>query len=311
MLPDHPRQTTLFVETAKDVCFGVGVAWKARDGWKSKSMPLGRYITEAEAASFAISTALKDLPAIISRTEHRRAEIVTRSKLTLTEIQKAQPWARQAIIDVKRHAKRVEEEGGVVTLTLLSSSARSSGSKIANTLAQRAAKQPPKAMRSASLSYVKQAIREKWKPTVALDKHVKDARKSVASRYLQLKSGHAIIGTHLLRIGKVQDARCWWCSSSRQTVEHVLLECRKWRRERATMIRKLSTKNITISETPDRRNIRILFGDNATMDVLEFIEKTEVGKRLAVESDRADSWDVERLDQGENEERETVDDERG
>jgi uncharacterized protein Smg (DUF494 family) len=100
------------VETAKDVCFGVVVAWKARDGWKSKSMPLGRYITEAEAASFAISTALKDLPAIISRTEHRRAEIVTRSKLTLTEIQKAQPWARQAIIDVKRHAKRVEEEGG-------------------------------------------------------------------------------------------------------------------------------------------------------------------------------------------------------
>jgi hypothetical protein len=41
------------------------------------------------------------------------------------------------------------------------------------------------------------------------------------------------------------------------------------------------------------------------------MEKTEVGKRLAVESDRADSWDVERLDQGENAEREAVDDERG
>ena len=170
---------------------------------------------------------------------------------------------------------------------------------------------PPKAMRSASLSYVKQAIREKWKPIEALDKHVKDARKSVASRYLQLKSGHAIIGTHLLRIGKVQDARCWWCSSSRQTVEHVLLECRKWRRERATMIRKLNTKNVAINETPDQRNVRILFGDNATVDVLEFIEKTEVGKRLAVESDKADSWDIERLDRGENEEREAVDDERG
>jgi hypothetical protein len=77
------------------------------------------------------------------------------------------------------------------------------------------------------------------------------------------------------------------------------------------MIRKLNTKNVAINETPDQRNVRILFGDNATVDVLEFIEKTEVGKRLAVESDKADSWDIERLDRGENEEREAVDDESG
>jgi hypothetical protein len=310
MLPGHPRQTTLFVETAKDLCFGVGVAWKAGDGWKSKAMPLGKYLTEADSASFAIGTVLKDLPAILSRTKHRRAEIVTRSRLVLTEIQDPYPWARQTIIDVRRHAKRVEEEGGVVTLTLLSSSASSNGSKIASTIAQRAAKQPPKAMRSASLSYVKQAIREKWKPMTTLDKYVKDARKSVASRYLQLKSGHAVTGAHLLRIGKVQDARCWWCSSSRQTVEHLLRECRKWRRELATMIRKLSTKNIAISETPDRRNARILFGDNATVDVLEFIEKTEVGKRPVAEPDEADSWDIGRLDGSGNEEGEVIDYER-
>jgi hypothetical protein len=301
MLPGHPGQTTIFVETAKDVCFGVGAAWKARDGWKSKAMPLGKYLTEADAASFTISTVLKDLPTILSRTEHRRAEIVTRSRLVLTKIQDPHPWARQTIIDIRRRAKRVEEEGGLVTLTLLSSSASSNGCKIASTLAQRAAKQPPKAMRSASLSYLKQAIREKWKPMATLDKHVKDARKSVASRYLQLKSGHAVTGVHLLRIGKVQDARCWWCSSSRQTVEHVLLECRKWRRERATMIRKLSTKNITIGETPDQRNVRILFGDNATVDLLEFIEKTEVGKRPVAEPDEADSWDIGRLDRDGNE----------
>jgi hypothetical protein len=164
-------------------------------------------------------------------------------------------------------------------------------------------------MRSASLSYVKQAIREKWKPMTALDKHVRSSRKSVASRYLQLKSGHAITGTHLLRIGKVQDAQCWWCSSSRQTVEHLLLERRKWRRQRETMIRKLRTKNITISETPDRWNVRTLFGDNATVDVLEFINKTEVGKRLAVESNEADSWDIERLDRGGNQVEGAVDDE--
>jgi hypothetical protein len=81
-------------------------------------------------------------------------------------------------------------------------------------------------------------------------------------------------------------------AADRQTVEHVLLECRKWRRERATMIRKLNTKNVAINETPDRRIVRILFGNNATVDVLKFIEKTEVGKKLAVEPDKADSWDI-------------------
>ena len=91
MLLGHPRQTTLFVEIAKDVCFGAGAAWKARDGWKSKAMPLGKHLTEVDAASFAISTVLKDLPAILSRTDHRRAEIVTRSRLVLTEIQDPHP----------------------------------------------------------------------------------------------------------------------------------------------------------------------------------------------------------------------------
>ena len=69
------------------------------------------------------------------------------------------------------------------------------------------------------------------------------------------------------------------------------------------MIRKLSTKNITIRETPDQRNVRILFEQKATVDVLEFIETTEVGKRPVAESDEADSWDIERLDPNGDEER--------
>lgn len=62
------------------------------------------------------------------------------------------------------------------------------------------------------------------------------------------------------------------------------------------MIRKLSAKDITTSETSDRRHARILFGDNVTVNVLEFIEKTDVGKRLAAKSKEAGSSVVERLD---------------
>lgn len=43
-------------------------------------------------------------------------------------------------------------------------------------------------------SSVKQAIKERWRPITKINKHIKDARKSAAARYLQLKSGYASRG---------------------------------------------------------------------------------------------------------------------
>ena len=305
MLPNHPQQTTVFVEVAKDVGFGVGAAWKERDGWKSRAMPLGRYLTETDAASFAISMALECLPAVLLTTDHKRAEVVTRSRLAVEELQNTRPWTLRTIADVRRHAERIKGAGGAVAITWRPSNTSSNGGKKASLSAQRAAKQPAKAMRSASLSYVKQAVREKWKPTTKLNRHIKDARKSVAARYLQLKSGHAVTGAHLMRIGKVVDARCWWCKRSGQTVAHLFLECRKWRTERETMIRKLRDKEVATIETTGRRNVKTLFEDNAVLETLEFIEKTEVGKKPAGALDEADSWDIERLDRNVDEERDS------
>jgi hypothetical protein len=207
------------------------------------------------------------------------------------------------VADARRHAERVREEGGALAITWLPNSTSSNSGKIASLAAQRAAKQPPKAMRSASLSYVKQAVRNKWKLVTKLNRHIKDARKSVAARYLQLKSGHAVTGAHLMRIGKVVDARCWWCKRSEQTVAHLFLECRKWRTGRETMMQKLRDEEMTTNETTGPRNVKTLFGDNAVVDVLEFIEKTEVGMRPVGASDEADSWDIERLDRNGDEER--------
>ena len=75
-------------------------------------------------------------------------------------------------------------------------------------------------------------------------------------------------------------------------------------------MQKLKAKDITVSETPDRRNLKILFEDNAIVDVLEFVEKTEVGKRPGAEKNKVDSWDAERLDQG-NEDEEGAVENRG
>lgn len=46
-------------------------------------------------------------------------------------------------------------------------------------------------------------------------------------------------------------------------------------------------------------------------DVLQFIEDTEVGKKLAGESNNNDWWDVERMDRSADEEDVVVENERG
>jgi hypothetical protein len=151
----------------------------------------------------------KDLLSNLLRTKHQRAEIVTDSRLALTELQSTHDWVLPIIIEIKRQTKRVEEKGSRVDLTWLSSSSNCEGYRAAYAAAQRAARQQSKVMRSALLSFMKHAVKEKWKPTTRPNKHIQNARKSVAARYLQLKSNHAVTGVHLLRINKVQDARCW------------------------------------------------------------------------------------------------------
>jgi hypothetical protein len=69
------------------------------------------------------------------------------------------------------------------------------------------------------------------------------------------------------------------------------------------MIRKLRDKEVATTATTGRRNVRTLFEDNAVVEVLEFIEKTEVGKRPAGAPDEADMWDIKRLDRNDDEER--------
>jgi hypothetical protein len=208
MLPDHPQQMTLFVRATKDASFGVGAAWKERNGWKTKAASLGKHLTEVDAALFGIGMVGKDLLSNMSRTNHQCVEIVTNSRLALMEIQSTRHWVLPIITDIKRQARRVEEEGGRVVLAWLPSGNNCEAYKAASAAAHRAARQQPRLMRSASLSFVKQAVKEKWKPITWLNKHIKDAKKSVATRYLQLKSGHAVTGVHLLRINKIQDARC-------------------------------------------------------------------------------------------------------
>lgn len=100
------------------------------------------------------------------------------------------------------------------------------------------------------------------KVTIAkMNKYLGDSRKSKTARYQQLKSGHAVTGIHLFRMKKAQDARCWWCNGSSQSVTYLMFECRKWRRERESMLRAISPKKTKISARMDTEDLGIMFGD--------------------------------------------------
>lgn len=189
MLPDYPLQTTLFVELAKDGSVGVGAAWTERDGWKPRAASLGKYITETDATIFAIDMALKQLPPILLRTSRGGAEIVTKSRSALTVIQDQNSWQSRTITEVKRLARRVEEKGVTLALTWLSSSSGSHGYKAASAAAQQAAKQSPKTMRSASLLYVKQAVKERWKRTLLVVQRKRTDRGPPLARVSEVAQG--------------------------------------------------------------------------------------------------------------------------
>ena len=65
-------------------------------------------------------------------------------------------------------------------------------------------------------------------------KRLRRTRKSLASRYCQLLSGHAVIGSFLRKRmtepQRLKSDECWWCNcGKRQTRHHLFVECRAYR----------------------------------------------------------------------------------
>ena len=140
------------------------------------------------------------------------------------------------------------------------------------------------------------------------DPAVARAPKKVACRYYQLKTGHAAIGTYLQRIKAQDNSSCQWCHAPRETVRHLLFECRQWRPQRRALYRALARARVqsptAAEDCPEGR----LFGDpKATGPLLEFISTTAIGCRRdetvwAAEMVRQDDeWGLEELEEEERE----------
>ena len=103
------------------------------------------------------------------------------------------------------------------------------------------------------------------------------ARKSVASRYYQLLSGHSAIGPYLRdKIRKTDDDRCWWCGGGKkQTRHHLFTECRAWCPQISRLWRDIGKADGW--KRPRAPSVKWLWKERSTEAVLVISGNTRVG----------------------------------
>jgi hypothetical protein len=118
--------------------------------------------------------------------------------------------------------------------------------------------------------------KKKWGIWKALQK----IPKCKAMVFLQVASGHALIGTHLTCIKKKESDICWWYDLGRkQTDGHLFRRCRAWRRELLDLKKKVEWLKGRRRGRGARLKVISLFHNKWLMDaVLEFLEQTEIGR---------------------------------
>lgn len=101
-LPDHPWQMAFFVSACRDFSFGAGAVWKEPNCWRTEAVSLGSYLVIIDAALFAISIVIRHHISILSRTNHRCTEMVTKSRQALADMQSECHWTMPTVTSTSR-----------------------------------------------------------------------------------------------------------------------------------------------------------------------------------------------------------------
>ena len=106
--------------------------------------------------------------------------------------------------------------------------------------------------------------------------------KSLATRFYQLKCGHAPTGAYLKRFGHLEDDKYWWCGEMvTQTREHLLRHCSRWKYQQQERWKKVGKVSGWKAGRCRRAQASELFSmeicDKAVMD---FLAATNVEKFL-------------------------------
>ena len=120
------------------------------------------------------------------------------------------------------------------------------------------------------------------------------ASKAVASRYYQLRTGHALIGPSLKKIGKRASDTCWWCDRRvKQSREHLFKSSKKWKSQQAILWAEVQKKTkkrkgqIQISE--------LFVEEKCSPAVVDFLRSTGVGRTVPREDGENEAGRASRL----------------
>lgn len=304
---------------------GAAVVWKdsLTQGWNTCKSSLGKNKEILDAELWGISEALKiALKESILR-KARKITVYSDSQLALKQLQGSKNNAGQALsIQIFKQAKQLHAQGRELIVRWIPSHRGFSGNELADKAAKEAAaNERCQTAGWSSLTHVNRKIKEVKKLEVytwhqarneerearsrsyfiprlkpGINPVLAKASKKYASRFFQLKIGHAAVGVFLARIGAVDTAECWWCGKAEQSVVHLYAECRKWRKERKVLKKELQQVGIRWQcRTENRWLAKLLANEQAITPLLKYLMTTEVGGRGG-EMEKEAEWE-QRADQ--------------
>ena len=308
---------------------GAGLAWQEPGGaWKTWGFALGKGYEVFDAELLGVVRALQVAEKV---GDQRPVTILLDSQAAIARLRHTQPGPGQALaIQAHAIAKRLHTQGRQPTIQWVPGHAGVEGNEKADQVAKQAASKPPgKGPKEISLAFACRARteaitaqRQRWlteklskrsqqgqriyrpQKNWQLDPTAAAASKHLASRYFQLKSGHAVIGAYLHQVRAQEDATCKGCGSSRETIHHLLFECRKWRHQRNKLYKDLELDGVMRPTAAEEHPQGRLLGEpKATRALLQFLASTSVAlprahpQRMAERARRDDEWGLEALEE--------------
>jgi len=132
---------------------------------------------------------------------------------------------------------------------------------------------------------------------------VASTTKRLASRFYQLKTGHARTGQYLQWAKARPTAECWWCGHHAQTREHLFKVCPEWKGQQKILWAEVSKET---GRWKSRWKVRDLLADGrCAQAVLDFLSSTDVGRLvppLEESDDRSEASEWELREHREREE---------